>query len=81
MLLRNSTPLFLLNIIVEMLIIIFKLPFSLQSPPAGPLAPILFPAGNLALDCFNHLDIKGSAEITIMAANRRWFLHLFNTVQ
>ena len=26
------------------------------------------------LHCFNHLDIKGSEEITVMAANRSWFL-------
>ena len=70
----------------EMLLIIFKLLFArlyssilpqLLVPAAthmkvyeSPPRPILFPSGNLALDCFNHLDIKGSEEITIMAANR-----------
>ena len=58
----------------------FQIAILSSIPRPGPLAPILFPSENLALDCFNHLDIKGSAEITIMAANRGWFLHLNNTL-
>ena len=52
----------------------FQIVSSSKFPHFAPQWPILQLFPNLTLNCFNHFHIKGSEEITLMAANRK--LHL-----